>query len=142
MARVFIDANIFLYAVGGAGPHREPCRAVLAAVGRGEIDGVTSTEALQEILHVRMRRAGVKDAVAAVRAAAALVVEVLAVGPAEILRACDILDAHPRLSARDAVHVGVMENAGIASLVSVDKDFDALRHVKRLTPRDVLSGAP
>lgn len=79
MARVFLDANIFLYATGGEGAHREPCRAVLLAVADGALEGVTSTEVLQEILHVRSRRLGLKDAGAAARAAASLVAEVLPV---------------------------------------------------------------
>lgn len=142
MARVFLDANIFLYAVGGPGPHREPCRAVLAAVAGGTIEGVTSTEVLQEVLHVRARRADLKDAALAVRSAAALVAEVLPVAVADMLTACQILDAHSSIEARDAVHAAVMKNASITAIVSVDKDFDVFKYIKRLTPHDALAATP
>ena len=138
MARVFLDANIFLYAVGGDGPHRDSCRAVLAAVGEEIIEGVTSSEVLQEILHVRSRRLGLKDATSAVRAAAALVAAVLPVSHEDVLAACDLLDARPQLGARDALHVAVMVRAKILTIVSVDKDFDALKRVRRLGPKEAL----
>ena len=142
MARVFIDANVFLYAIGGPGPHREPCRAVLAAVAGGKIDGVTSTEVLQEVLQMRARRADLTDAASAVRSAAALVTEVLPVALADILTACQMLDAHPKVGARDAVHAAVMSNAGIATIVSVDKDFDVFKHLQRMTPHKALAATP
>ena len=138
MSRLFLDANVFLYALGGESPYREDCRAVLSAVAEGRVVGVTNTEVLQEVLHVRKRRLGANDATAAVRAAAALVAEVLPVGAEEMLTACDLLDRHGHLSARDALHVAVMRNAGISRLVSVDSDFDVVKEVERLKPKDAL----
>jgi predicted nucleic acid-binding protein len=141
VARVFLDANVFLYAVGGDSPHRASCRAVVEAVGKGTIDGITSTEVLQEILHVRSRRSGVKDATNAARAAAEIVADVLPVTKPDILVACDILDIHPRPAARDALHVAVMRNARIRLLVSLDKDFDAFADIKRVSPTEALRTA-
>lgn len=105
MSRLFIDANVFLYAIGGESPHREDCRAVLSAVADGHLEAVTNTEVLQEILHVRKRRLGARDAISAVRAAATLVTEVLAVGVADVFAACDLLEEHKQLSARDSLHL-------------------------------------
>ncbi len=138
MARIFLDANVFLYAIGGEGPYREHCRALLSAVSSGQLEGVTSSEVLQEILHVRKRRLGAKDATLAVRSAAALVAEVLSVGAKDVLTACDLLDVHARLSARDALHVAVMKNSGVFRMVSVDADFDDVNEVKRLSPKEAL----
>ena len=142
MARLFLDANVFLYAIGGDGPHREPCRSLLAAVGEGALDAVTSSEVLQEILHVRSRRAGTTDATSAARAAAALVAEVLPVTRDDVLDACSLLDAHPELGARDALHAAVMKNARLGLLVSVDPDFDVIKSLKRLGPDEALSLRP
>jgi uncharacterized protein len=138
VARVFLDANVFLYAVGGDGPYREPCRAVLLAVGRGNLDGITNAEVLQEILHVRARRRGIKDAIAAVRAAAGMVADLLPVTLEDVLEACALLNAHPTFGARDALHAAVMKNAGINLIVSVDRDFDVIKSLKRLSPKDAL----
>lgn len=80
-----------------------------------------------------------RDATRAVRAAAGIVAEVLAVAQEDVLAACVILDTHPQLAARDALHVAVMKGAKIHTLVSVDKDFDALKEVKRLGPQEALT---
>jgi uncharacterized protein len=139
VVRIFLDANIFLYAIGGDGAHREPSRAVLEAVGQGKLDGITSSEVLQEILHVRSRRINVRDAASAVRAAAGLVADVLPVTREDVLEACRLLVTHSALGARDALHAAVMKNAGVHVLVSVDRDFDLVPSLKRLDPKDTLS---
>jgi predicted nucleic acid-binding protein len=138
VASLFLDANIFLYAIGSEGPYREPCRALLAAVGQGSLDGVTNTEVLQEILYVRARRVNMKDATKAARAAAGLVANVLPVTQKDVLDACNLLDSHPALGARNALHVAVIKNAHISAIVSVDRDFDAIKSLKRLEPAEAL----
>jgi uncharacterized protein len=141
VARFFLDANIFLYAVGGESPHREGSRDLLAATGDGRLDAVTSSEVLQEILHVRSRRVSTDDAIRAVRAAAALVSEVLPVTSDDVLDACLLVQHHPKLGARDALHAAVMKNAGLKLLISIDSDFDVIKTVKRLSPSDALRWA-
>jgi predicted nucleic acid-binding protein len=139
VARLFLDANVFLYALGADGPHRAPCRDVLLAVGQGQLDGITSSEVLQEILHVRSRRVNVADAASAVRAAADLVAEVLPVTSQDVLEACSLLETHASLGARDALHAAVMRNSQVHVLVSVDRDFDVIPDLKRLDPVQALA---
>lgn len=142
MTRLFLDTNVFLYAIGGEGPHREPCRAVLAAVGQGTLDGVTDSKVLQEILHVRARRISITDATQAARSAAGIVAEVLPVTAQDMLDACDLLDANPNLDVRDALHIAVMQSSRIGLLVSVDRDFDSLKTLRRLDPAEALDLFP
>jgi predicted nucleic acid-binding protein len=138
VARIFLDANVFLYALGAESPHRGPCRAVLQAVGEGKLDGITNSEVLQEILHVRSRRVSVTDAASAVRAAADLVAEVLPVTNHDVLDACSLLEAHSTLGARDALHAAVMKNSQVHVMVSVDRDFDLIPDLKRIDPTQAL----
>lgn len=139
MTRIFVDANVFLYAVGAESPHRDACRSVLQAVGQRTLDGVTSSEVLQEILHVRSRRVSVRDAATAVRAAADLVAEVFPVTSRDVLDACTLLESHAGLGARDALHAAVMKNSQIHLLVSVDRDFDVIADLKRIDPSEALA---
>jgi predicted nucleic acid-binding protein len=111
---------------------------VLSAVGRGALNGVTNSEVLQEILHVRARRISIKDATMAARSAAGIVAEVLPVTTEDVLDACHLLDSYPTLNVRDALHVAVMQNSRIGLLVSVDRDFDSLKTLRRLEPTDAL----
>jgi len=139
VSRVFLDSNIFLYAVGGESAHRAHCRDLLKSVGDGHLSAVTNTEVLQEILHVRSRRGSLSDAIAAVRAAAGLVAEVLPVTKTDVLVACDLFQRYPILGARDALHAAVMKNASLHLIVSVDTDFDVIKDYRRLSPGDALS---
>jgi predicted nucleic acid-binding protein len=138
VARVFLDANVFLYALGGDSPQRQPCRAVIDAIAGGDLDAVTSTEVLQEILHVRRRRADLANAIHAARTAAAVVTEVLSVTGEDLVSACTTLERHPHMSVRDAVHVAVMNVARVHTLISTDTDFDAVREIKRIDPKDAV----
>jgi predicted nucleic acid-binding protein len=140
VARLFIDSNVFLYAIGAPSPYRESCRAVLAAAGEGDLDAVTSSEVLQELLHVRSRRLGMADATSAVRQATALVSDVLPVTSVDVLDACDLLEQLPLLQARDALHVAVMRSAGITRLISIDQGFDAVPGIERVDPQRALVG--
>lgn len=140
MTRLFIDSNVFLYAIGAPSPYRESCRAVLVAAGEGDLDAVTSSEVLQELLQVRSRRLGMADATSAVRQASALVSDVLPVTSADVLDACDLLERLPLLQARDALHVAVMRTAGISRLVSVDQGFDVVPGIERIDPHQALVG--
>lgn len=133
---VFLDANIFLYAAGGDSPHRAPSIAVLRAVAEERLEGLTSTEVLQEILHVVTRRQGVVAACTAVQHVMGLVPLVLAVERADIIKASELLTLYPQVSVRDAVHAATAIRAGIYDVVSVDRHFDVIAGVRRIDPGD------
>ncbi len=61
-----------------------------------------------------------------------LIEEVLAVEGDDVFAAKDLLYAHPRLSARDALHVAVMRRNEIREIVSFDRGFDEVSGIKRL----------
>jgi predicted nucleic acid-binding protein len=48
-----------------------------------------------------------------------------------------LLDRHPRLAARDALHAAVCQEGGFAGICSLDRDFDQIRGLKRLEPSHV-----
>ena len=45
-----------------------------------------------------------------------------------------IMDGHPRLMARDALHAAVCRTAGAEAICSYDADLDAIAGVRRLEP--------
>ena len=141
MKTLFLDANIFLYALGAESPHRESCQQLLLAVGEGRLDGVTDAGVLQELLHVRRRRLDPQQAAEAVQEAAALVREVLPVTAQNVQRAGRLLMEIEALSARDALHAAVMEEHEIQILISLDADFDQVPFLRRLTPGEALNFA-
>lgn len=52
---------------------------------------------------------------------------------AAVERAKDIVLGHPSLSARDALHLALMERYGVRRIMSFDRGFDDFPGVERLT---------
>lgn len=97
---------------------------------------VTSSEVLQELLH-RYLSSGRRDAIEPVfDVIRAIVEEVLPVEEADVLAAKDLVHTHPKLSARDAVHVAVMRRHEITEILSFDRGFDAVTGIARLPRPD------
>ena len=61
-----------------------------------------------------------------------MVDEVIPIEKKEVLRAGEITQNRASLSARDAVHIAVMERHGIRSILSFDADFDRWPGLQRI----------
>ncbi|ROS75277.1 type II toxin-antitoxin system VapC family toxin [Cellulomonas sp. PhB143] len=130
--RLFVDTAVLAYALGGEHAMRGPCRALLEAAARGDVELHASVEMVQELLHHRLRRGDRAAAVAQARGAAAACV--LHPFDADVLaRAVDLVE-QAGLGGRDAVHAATALQHGFAALVSPDRDFDAVPGVERLDP--------
>jgi len=87
---------------------------------------------LQEILH-RYAAIGRREAIApAFRLVLDVVDEVLAIEKTDVLRAGEIAQTRVLMSARDALHIAVMERHGIPSILSFDADFDRWPGLNRI----------
>jgi predicted nucleic acid-binding protein len=58
--------------------------------------------------------------------------EVILIEKAEVLRAAEIVQHRALMSARDAVHIAVVERHGIRSILSFDADFDHWPGLERI----------
>ena len=129
---IFVDSNVPMYLVGGPHPHKADAQRLLeAAIAAGE-RLVTDAEVFQEILH-RYAAIDRRDAIQpAFDAVLGLVDEVFPVDLATVERARTIVLGRRRLSARDAIHVAVMEGQGIRRILSFDSGFDGFPGIERL----------
>ncbi len=121
-----------MYLVGGHHPHKTDAQRLLEKLIRDRQPLVTDAEVLQEILHryVAINR---RDAIQpAFDALLGIVDRVLVVDRAVIERAKQIVLEYRRLSARDAVHLSVMEKNGIEQILSFDSGFDSFPGIARL----------
>jgi hypothetical protein len=133
----FLDTNIFLYAAGASHPLREACARVLRRVADGTLDATISSEVIQEVLYVLIRRGRRGDALKLASDLASLFPDLLAVTRDDVAGACELLRRYPQLSVRDAVHVGTMLQNGLRTIVSVDSDFDQVSEIRRVDPSTV-----
>ncbi len=128
----FIDSNVPMYLVGAAHPHKTDSQILLERLIAAGERLVTDAEVLQEILH-RYTAINKRDAIEpALRAILDVVDDVFAVEKRDVLRAAEITQNPRRLSARDAVHIAVMERRAIGSILTFDGDFDRWPSIKRI----------
>ncbi len=132
---IFLDTNVFMYAAGIAGAEQQACARYLEQMALGELGPhATNSELLQEVIH-RYRSVGrLEDARAVLSRILALPLAVFPVHESTIRRAWALIEAHPDLSTRDAVHLATMQEAGIQEIVSYDRDFDRVAWVTRREP--------
>jgi predicted nucleic acid-binding protein len=129
---IFVDSNVPMYLVGAPHPHRSDAQRWLEKLVSERERLVTDAEVLQEILH-RYVAISRRDAIQpAFDALLGLADQVLAVERAHVERAKEIVLGHRNLSARDAVHLAVMEQHGIERILTFDSGFDGFPGVTRL----------
>ena len=129
---IFVDSNIPMYLVGGAHPRQAEAQIILERLIAAGERLVTDAEVLQEILH-RYTAIDKREAIGpALQVTLDIVDEVIPIGKAEVLRAGEIAQSRVPMSARDAVHIAVMERHGIRSIFSFDGDFDRWPGLQRI----------
>lgn len=131
--KVFVDSNIPMYVAGSDHPNKRPATLFLHAVRSGKYEAYASTEVLQEILYryCALNRRDVADRVYSLFVE--LCTEVYPVTLADTDAAKLLLAKHQRLGPRDAIHTAVMNNRGIRTIATFDKDFDDAPSVRRLS---------
>ena len=130
---ILIDSNIPMYLIGTPGPQKTDAQRMLEKLLSQRERLVTDAEVLQEILHrygAINRRHDIQPAFDAILKA---VDEVLPVDRDVIERAKQIVLGYRRLSARDAIHLAVMEKHGIERILTFDEGFDGFPGITRLS---------
>ena len=122
-----------MYLVGAAHPNKEAARRALEeAVAAGD-SLCTDAEVLQEILHRYSAIRRPQDIDPAFDALLALVDVVYPIERADVDRARRILHTTVTLSARDAIHLAVMQGRDIGRILSFDAGFDGIPGIVRLS---------
>ena len=130
---ILVDSNIPIYLVGAAHPNKEAARRALEeAVAAGD-SLCTDAEVLEEILHRYSAIRRPQDIDPAFDALLALVDVVYPIERADVDRARRILHTTLTLSARDAIHLAVMQGRDIGRILSFDAGFDGIPGIVRLS---------
>lgn len=129
---IFIDSNVPIYLVGADHPHKRDAERLLEqSIVEGE-RLVTDAEVFQEILHrfTAIRR---RDAIQpAFDALLSIADEVFSVDLPAVERAKSITLGNEELSARDAIHLAVMQRQGVDRIMSFDRGLDVFPGIERL----------
>jgi hypothetical protein len=122
-----------MYLIAAPHPHKADAQRLLENLISDRQRLVTDAEVLQEILHryVTINR---RDAIQpAFNALLGIADDVLVIDRATAERAKQIVMGHRQVSARDAVHLAVMEHHGIERILSFDSGFDGFPGITRLS---------
>jgi predicted nucleic acid-binding protein len=131
---IFIDSNVPMYLVGSDHPHKIEAQSLLERCIAEDERLVTDAEVLQEILHRYSAINRLEAIPPAFQAILGIVDHVFDVQLPDVERAKDILLSTQRLSARDAVHLAIMERNKIGTILSFDSGFDDYPGITRLAP--------
>ena len=129
---IFVDSNIPMYLVGAPHPHKDEARKLVERCITDRERLVSDAEVLQEILHrycAINRREAIQPAFDALMA---VVDQIFDIESSTVERAKRIVFGHRELSARDAIHIAVMEQQGIERILSFDSGFDGFPGIRRL----------
>jgi hypothetical protein len=122
-----------MYLVGAPHPHKGDAQRLLERLVSDRQRLVTDAEVLQEILHryVAINR---RDAIQpAYDALLGVVDKVFPLDLTIAERAKEIVLGHRQMSARDAVHLAVMEQHDIGQILTFDAGFDGFPGIVRLS---------
>ena len=131
---IFIDSNIPMYLVGADHPNKEVARRLLERAIADNEPLTTDAEVLQEILH-RYTAIKRRDAIGPAFDALLGVVDI--VHPVElddVARARRLVARSAGMTARDAVHIAIMQRREIDRILTFDDDFDDIVGIERVRP--------
>jgi predicted nucleic acid-binding protein len=121
-----------MYLVGAPHPHKTEAQLLLERLITLGKRLVTDVEVIQELLH-RYTAINRRDAIEpAMKLMLDIVDDVFALEKADVLRAAEIVQSRAQFSARDAIHIAVMEHHAIGEIMSFDAGFDRWPGVQRI----------
>jgi hypothetical protein len=121
---IFVDSNIPMYLIGAPHPRKAEAQILVERLVAAGERLATDAEALQEILH-RYTAINRREAILpAMKLTLDLVDEVFPIERVDVLRASEVIQSRASLSARDSIHIAVMERHDLRQILSFDADFD------------------
>ena len=118
---IFVDTNVFMYAVGKPHPLRSRAREFFTESTLNLERLCTSAEVLQELLHAYLpvgRSEVFEDALALIDRAG---VEVWPLEKEDVVLARQLHSAHPALMARDLCHLVSCRRRGVGQIMTFDQ---------------------
>lgn len=120
---IFVDANVFMYAVGRVHPLQPEAERFFTDNPASTL--VTSAEVLLELLHAYVPVARFDDLDATLQLATERTSAVWSVESADVLLARTLVDRFPALAARDLLHVACCTRRGVERVQTYDRALAA-----------------
>ena len=118
---IFVDTNVFAYAVGTPHPLREQARTFFRDNGIVGMNLCTSAEVIQELLHIYRPVERLEDMRRALEVIADADIAVWPLEHEDIALAMTLAEQYPARSARDLCHLASCQRRGIARIKTYDR---------------------
>ena len=127
---IFVDTNVFMYAVGREHPLRTPCREFFEEAIEQKLQLVTSAEVLQELLHAYLpiQRMMTLDSVMGL--VERTVHDVWALDFRDVQLARQLVSQYPSLGARDLCHLASCRRHGVTEIKTFDQGLAGVSGLK------------
>ena len=123
---IFVDTNVFMYAVGQPHPLRDSARAFFAESGRTRTPLFTSAEVLQELAHAYLPRKRVETLGQALALVSRAIVDVWPLEAEDVALAWRLHARYPELDARDLCHLASCRRRRVRTIKTFDRALHAV----------------
>ena len=123
---IFVDANVFMYAVGSPHPLQDSAQEFLNGARDAGTRLFTSAEVLQELAHVYFSTGRLRSFDMAIALVADAKVEVWSLDEADVALARRLRERYPNLQARDLCHLASCQRRGVREIKTFDQAFAAI----------------
>lgn len=118
---IFVDTNVFIYAVGSPHSLRMAAQQFFVAANRDRAPLCTSAEVLQELAHAYLPVGRLSAFDSAMSLASSAGVEVWPLEEADVALAWRLREQHPTLQARDLCHLASCRRRGVREIKTFDQ---------------------
>lgn len=118
---MFVDANLFMYAVGRPHPLRAAANDFFAEVEVNQTDLFTSAEVLQELMHVYLSQRRPNALQLAMELVERTNVVVWSLEKEDVELARQLYERYPHLAARDLCHLASCVRRGVSEIKTFDQ---------------------
>ena len=122
---IFVDTNVFMYAVGRRHPLRDAAREFFAECVRNETPLCTSAEVVQELMHAYLPVARLRALDRALSLISRARVEVWPLEYEDVTLARQLHELHPGLGTRDLCHLASCRRRGVREVRTFDQALGA-----------------
>jgi len=118
---IFVDTNVFMYAVGREHPLRERARRFFMKLVGGGVPCVTSAEVMQELVHAYLPAGRLETLDAALMLVESSVAEIWPIEAEDVRSARSLVEKYPGLGSRDLIHLASCRRRNVASIETFDR---------------------
>ena len=123
---IFVDTNVFMYAVGGPHPLQTAAQEFFIAAVRDRTPLCTSAEVLQELAHAYLPVGRLPAFDLAISLASSAGVEVWPLEEEDVTLARQLHEQHPTLQTRDLCHLASCRRRGVREIMTFDQGLHSI----------------